>query len=315
MPSIRVLLSSLVLALVLPLRAVAVNGVLEINQTCAVSTGCFSGDVAGFPVAITTGGSYRLTGNLATVDLSDDAIEIFASHVSIDLNGFEIVGPTTCTGSPAASCGPAGTSDGIGVNGASIVGVAVINGTVRGMPGSGVRAGKDSQVERVRALGNGITGISVNTNSHVKDCLVKGNGGRGIAINTTFGDPNSSLALVQDNVVAGNGGDGIRLDNSAAQITGNTVNDNGGDGIRLGTSSAGSNLVNNTIAENGGNGITASFDSSLQGNVVTANTGVGLAMSTRTVYGDNVVNDNVGGEITFGIDRGGNVCNGTAGCP
>ena len=38
--------------------AIASDGVLEINQTCAVQTGCFSGDVAGFPVTISTSGSY-----------------------------------------------------------------------------------------------------------------------------------------------------------------------------------------------------------------------------------------------------------------
>ena len=44
--------------------ALAVDGVLEINQVCADKTGCFSGDAAGFPVTIGTAGSYRLTGNL-----------------------------------------------------------------------------------------------------------------------------------------------------------------------------------------------------------------------------------------------------------
>ena len=32
--------------------ALAVDGVLEINQTCAVLTGCFAGDIPGFPVTI-----------------------------------------------------------------------------------------------------------------------------------------------------------------------------------------------------------------------------------------------------------------------
>ena len=44
--------------------ALAVDGVLEINQTCAVQTGCFAGDSPGFPVTITQPGSYRLTSNL-----------------------------------------------------------------------------------------------------------------------------------------------------------------------------------------------------------------------------------------------------------
>jgi hypothetical protein len=41
----------------------AVDGVLEINQAC-VSVGCFPGDLAGFPVTISSTGSYRLTSSL-----------------------------------------------------------------------------------------------------------------------------------------------------------------------------------------------------------------------------------------------------------
>jgi hypothetical protein len=41
--------------------ALAVDGVREINQTCAVQMGCFVGDTAGFPVTIdgSAGKSYR----------------------------------------------------------------------------------------------------------------------------------------------------------------------------------------------------------------------------------------------------------------
>ncbi len=37
----------------------AVDGVLEINQACAVNTGCFAGDTAGFPVIIASGPLHR----------------------------------------------------------------------------------------------------------------------------------------------------------------------------------------------------------------------------------------------------------------
>ena len=41
----------------------ASDGVLEINQTCAVNTGCFPGDAPGFPVHLdgTPSKSYALT--------------------------------------------------------------------------------------------------------------------------------------------------------------------------------------------------------------------------------------------------------------
>jgi len=53
------------------------------------------GDAAGFPVTISEVGSYRLTGNLSIG--STDAIEITADNVTLDLNGFLIIGP---------ECGP-----------------------------------------------------------------------------------------------------------------------------------------------------------------------------------------------------------------
>jgi hypothetical protein len=46
----RLMLILLLLLFATP--ALAVDGVLEINQTCAVQTGCFAGDTAGFPVTI-----------------------------------------------------------------------------------------------------------------------------------------------------------------------------------------------------------------------------------------------------------------------
>ena len=58
------LLTLLVLVWALPV--LAVDGVLEINQTCAVPTGCFAGDATGFPVQINASGSNRPTSNLGT---------------------------------------------------------------------------------------------------------------------------------------------------------------------------------------------------------------------------------------------------------
>jgi hypothetical protein len=80
--------------------ALAVDGVLEINQTCGVQTGCFAGDTAGFPVTITAGGSYRLTSNLVISNKDIDGILVIANSVSLDLNGFEISGPRKGPGSP-----------------------------------------------------------------------------------------------------------------------------------------------------------------------------------------------------------------------
>ncbi len=82
------LIALLLLALAGP--ALAVDGVIEINQTCAVNTGCSVGDSAGLPVSITNPGSYRLTSNLTTGSKQVTAILITTSDVTVDLNGFTI---------------------------------------------------------------------------------------------------------------------------------------------------------------------------------------------------------------------------------
>jgi hypothetical protein len=108
---------SLLLVLALATPAMAADGVLEISQTCAVQTGCFPGDDPGFPVTITTPGSYRLTGSL---DLSAEGVNVSGVAVSvpavtIDLGGFHVAGPTSCSGSGLTiDCSPASTGVGSG---------------------------------------------------------------------------------------------------------------------------------------------------------------------------------------------------------
>ncbi len=81
------------LILILALPALAGDGVLEINQTCAVQTGCFAGDTAGFPVTVTQPGSYVLTENLSIPPAAGpNAVHLSASEVTLDLNGFTITG-------------------------------------------------------------------------------------------------------------------------------------------------------------------------------------------------------------------------------
>lgn len=114
------------------------DGVREINRACAL-VGCDSGDAPGFPVFITESGSYKLTCNLdLTATSNTTGVQIAAPFVTLDLNGFEIVGPKVCTGSgPTLDCG--GVDDGYAVlvqtNGRSSV---IRNGTVRNMGVDGV---------------------------------------------------------------------------------------------------------------------------------------------------------------------------------
>src|SRR5262249_12265102 len=143
------------------------------------------GDTPGFPVTISQPGSYRLSGNLVVPDQQTTAVVVTADNVTLDLNGFSIVGPNVCTPSPT-TCTYRGA--GVGVlaandfSGPSPANVRVKNGTVRGMGGHGVRLlGYETAVENVHAVMNGGPGI-VATQGSVVNSVVRLSGGGGAAL-------------------------------------------------------------------------------------------------------------------------------------
>jgi hypothetical protein len=86
-----------------------------------------------FPITITQPGSYKLSGNLV-VPAGTAGIIVNAPNVTIDLNGFTISGPVTC--SETGSCNAASTtSHGVYLMRSNAV---LRNGTVMGFSGSGV---------------------------------------------------------------------------------------------------------------------------------------------------------------------------------
>jgi hypothetical protein len=159
----------------------ATDGVLEINQTCAVETGCFPGDDPGFPITITRSGSYRLTsslGRVTTGDLSGSFMWVEASHVTLDMAGFQI----SCTPLVLGATRCAGGATGIyGVPDAD--NVVVRNGTIRGLPQEGLRIDGTGIAEKVRAFDNGGIGILV-SDGLIIESIARGNGGTGIRVDT-----------------------------------------------------------------------------------------------------------------------------------
>ena len=173
----------------------AIDGVFEISESCATSFGCFDGDSAGFPVTITESGSYRLTSNLTTGSANTTLINVNADNVSIDLNGYSLIGPVSCTGN-GPTCSASGDGDGINASGDNQL--QVRNGFISGMGDFGISGGADVTVQQVTVTNNASTGISLG-DGLVKDCLVADNGGFGIAMN----------GLVIDNRVDNNGNAGL----------------------------------------------------------------------------------------------------------
>jgi len=129
---------------VLAVSAFAADGVIQINQARALAGGVVPADAPGFPVLIDASGSYVLTSNLMVPDQLTDGILVTADRVTIDLNGFGIIGPVICNASGSnVLCSPAGS--GIGVHAQQIAEPAsradrtvVRNGFISGMGGTGV---------------------------------------------------------------------------------------------------------------------------------------------------------------------------------
>lgn len=161
-------------------RVYAVDGVIEINADSAAVGEVTASDQPGYPVTLDVPGSYILTGNLTVPDVDSTAIEVIAADVTIDLNGFAILGPNDCPGSPCLE----GQGQGIHSTHANTV---VHNGTVRGMGGSGVSLeGATSRVERVRAIANGHDGIATKSGL-VVSCTVTDNSGSGLRLGRDVG--------------------------------------------------------------------------------------------------------------------------------
>ena len=270
--------------LILAGAARATDGVLEMNHTCAVTTGCFAGDTAGYPVQITgaAGRSFRLTSDLILPNIDTHGIEVDAPGISIDLNGFQIA-RSSCQAT-GTNCTPAtGTGSGVYAKFADIHGISVENGSITGMGSHGVQIqGAQAIVKGLRVRWNRLDGIHV------------GNG-----------------SIVSDNAATGNGEAGIFV-LSSSTITGNTVFTNGMDGIKSGQ---GSTISGNTAWGNGADGVDAGFGCTVQGNTAQRNLGYGLRLSFSAAYRENVVTENTVGTVTGGMNMGANSCNGSVSCP
>ncbi len=239
------LIALLLLALAGP--ALAVDGVLEINQTCAVQTGCFPSDMPLYPVTIGEPGSYRLTSNLIVPDEHTDGIKVGSSGVTIDLNGFEIV-RSGCEGA-ITDCAPAlGTGSGVARISSLNRGTSVQNGSITGMGLTGVLLGDQAEVSKVRVRWNRLDGIRTNDGS-----------------------------TVTGNTAYQNGRDGIDA-SAGTTISGNTAYLNGGDGIQAGS---GSTVQLNTVRSNGEYGLNLASDAGYRENVITGT----VTATTGTVAG------------------------------
>jgi hypothetical protein len=238
---------------IIPGSLYARSGVVLIDQTRALVGNVTPGDAAGFPVTISRSGNYRLSGNLVIPDSDTTAIQITADFVTLDLNGFSIVGPAVCTSRPT-TCPPAGKGIGVQAGGDQAFGprgVRVLNGSVHGMGLGIMMTGDGSFVEKVTVDGNAGGGMTVA--GSVIESSATNNGSFGII-----------ATRVRDCIVLQNVGDGIVLDGSGGVATGNTSSFNGGYGIYapFATATGNSTFLNKYF------GISANCPASIIGNTI-----------------------------------------------
>jgi hypothetical protein len=264
------------LLLTLPLPGHAVDGVTEIDQAIALSGGVTPGDTAGFPVTIDQAGSYRLTGNLTVPNENTTAVTITVEGVTLDLNGFSIIGPST-------QSGPSGT--GIGVQ-ASAGGVSVVNGMVRGMGSTGVLLDARSRAENLHLFYNA-TGLIIGFDSLIVGVNASRNRQDGMYV---AGDSTITRSVANENIQ-----DGIRA-LIRTTITYNTANDNDRFGIHTSSDCL---VLNNSVSRNISHGLSL-------------NTGTGYAQNI--VNENNGGNSNLQ-VANGGIQMGTNICGGNTSCP
>jgi hypothetical protein len=186
----------------------AADGVVLIDQATIVASG-------GFPYKITEPGSYRLSGDLVVKAADMTAINIDASNVTIDLNGFSITGPGSTAGLYGVADLNAGTA------------IAVRNGTIAGFS----------------------YGIQLTGSGGLKDAVTGAIIENMIVYNNGVGISTGPSSLVRGNVVTGNTSDGI-ITRSYSTIAGNTVTNDGEVGI---ATNCPSNLVGNIAIGNKSN--------------------------------------------------------------
>ena len=187
--------------------ALAAEGILEINQTCASLSGCFPGDFGGFPVTVLQPGSYRLTSDVVSSFAGAPVIRVDVEAVTIDLNGFTVAGP-----------GIEGQS-----SGAAIVGghrMAVRNGFVRDAAWDGVHVLGSSRVEDLHVYGSWNDGVVVARESTLRGIVATSNKGNGIRA--------GAASVIDGCTATANQGHGISL--PSGSVRGSTATSNLGKG-------------------------------------------------------------------------------------
>jgi hypothetical protein len=194
----------LVLVLASSTSVFAADGVILIDQNRALAGNVTPGDAPGFPVTISQPGSYRLSSNLV-VPADSNGIELTVDGVTLDLNGFAIIG----SGS--------GTGTGIIARDSGARGVIILRGTIL-LFQDGINLTNSTfpnlgaDIEQVRALNNTRNGIVFGTDGVAIRNSALSNGGVGIQGAGIFKENTATLNQI-----------GLKATRAGSLVQGNNV--------------------------------------------------------------------------------------------
>lgn len=255
-------------------------------------------------------GSYYLTENI-TGAVGKSGIEIDSDGVTIDLNGFDVIGVV-------------GSLDGIGTSINTLRNVTILNGSIRDWGNDGVRLSMTigSRVEGVIASENGHYGIAVGSAGVVARCSARGNLVHGIVTGVGC---SVSESVASNNLLNGiSAGTGCTI--SACSASGNVYNGvtTGSDCLVTGCNSSSNGLrgilvsvrcaVVSCIANNNGfDGIQCSTGALISSNNCSANgKSTGDGAGVRATGADNRIEGNncTGADRGVAVDAAGNLITG-----
>ncbi|MFQ5805234.1 MAG: right-handed parallel beta-helix repeat-containing protein [Phycisphaerae bacterium] len=241
--------------------------------------------ISSLPFTISLSGSYYLTGNL-TGGSGENGITIAASDVTLDLNGFQLIGVP-------------GSLSGIAVPEAQ-VNIAVRNGTIREWGGTGLEASlaNNCQLERLRAFNNAGNGLHVDQGSTVVGCAARSNGLDGIIA--------GNASTIRGCAARNNGGDGVQA-GSGSTVAYCTGRHNVDDGIQAG---GGSTVIGCAATSNDDDGINVGVGSTVSACTATENGEDGIqadvGSTVRACTSGLNVDDGI--QVTSGCHVVGNTC-------
>ena len=281
--------------------------------------------ISALPYTISSAGSYYLTTNLTTA-VAVNGITVLASHVTIDLCGFAIIGAGQFGGGANAIAMPG-----------PLVDLKVLNGSITLWSGEGVQLplAMNSKLEDLRVSYIGHSALDIGDGSEIRGCVVQTNCAYQVGVpaiaagnhclvescvaqnNAGPGITTANGGLVADSIANNNvnygikTGDNSRVNNCDASLTGGN---NVGDGIFVGKGSA----VSSCIADgNAYDGIETDNGGSVLGCTVRTNMNHGIVVQSGSTVKDCTASANHfnGIVVTLHSQVIGNTCdaNGQAG--